>query len=135
MTLTSHPRSLARRRFGRARPAVVRAREQRSDAGRSTRSAAYGFRSASVAEESAADLRAGFGDLAEATGAKALARFERLRAGERGLRELLDSAGMYHTSVAAFVGSRILFALSGPALLFLCRSPAASISGCSSGAR
>lgn len=80
---------------------------------------AYGFNSAAAAEESDADLRASFGDLAEATGAKALARFERLRAGERGLRELLDSAGMYGTSVARFVGSRILFALSGPALLFL----------------
>lgn len=79
---------------------------------------AYGFRSEAVAEESV-DLRASFGDLAEATGEKALARFDRLRAGERGLRELLNSAGMYGTSVAAFVGSRILFALLGPALLFL----------------
>ncbi|MGH3079950.1 MAG: type II secretion system F family protein, partial [Gaiellaceae bacterium] len=79
---------------------------------------AYGFNSAAVVEESA-DLRASFGDLAEATGEKALARFERLRSGERGLRELLDSAGMYGTSVARFVGSRILYALSGPALLFL----------------
>ena len=68
---------------------------------------AYGFHSAAVAEESA-DLRASFGDLAEATGEKALARFDRLRSGERGLRELLDSAGMYGTSVARFVGSRIL---------------------------
>ena len=80
---------------------------------------AYGFHSAAVAEESADDLRTSFGDLAEATGAKALARFDRLRAGERGLRELLDSAGMYGTSVAAFVGRRILGALLGPALLFL----------------
>jgi tight adherence protein C len=79
---------------------------------------AYGFNSAAVAKESA-DLRASFGDLAEATGKKALARFERLRSGERGLRELLDSAGMYRTSVASFVGSRILAALLGPALLFL----------------
>jgi tight adherence protein C len=79
---------------------------------------AYGFRSEAVAEESV-DLRASFGDLAEATGEKALARFDRLRAGERGLRELLNSAGMYGTSVAAFVGTRILGALLGPALLFL----------------
>lgn len=79
---------------------------------------AYGFHSEAVAEESV-DLRTSFGDLAEATGAKALARFDRLRAGERGLRELLDSAGMYGTSVAAFVGRRILGALLGPALLFL----------------
>jgi tight adherence protein C len=80
---------------------------------------AYGFHSAAVAEESAADLRASFADLAEATGKKALARFDRLRSGERGLRELLDSAGMYRTSVARFVGTRILGALLGPALLFL----------------
>jgi tight adherence protein C len=80
---------------------------------------AYGFNSAAIAEESTADLRASFDELAEATGKKALARFDRLRSGERGLRELLDSAGMYQTSVARFVGSRILAALSGPALLFL----------------
>jgi tight adherence protein C len=79
---------------------------------------AYGFHSEAVAEEPV-DLRASFGDLAEATGEKALARFDRLRAGERGLRELLDSAGMYRTSVAAFVGRRILCALLGPALLLL----------------
>jgi len=81
--------------------------------------AVYGFRpAASVAEESP-DLRTAFGELAEATGEKALARFDGLRAGERGLRELLTSAGMYGTSVASFVGSRILAALLGPALLFL----------------
>jgi tight adherence protein C len=79
---------------------------------------AYGFHSQAVAEESV-DLGATFGDLAEATGEKALARFDRLRAGERGLRELLDSAGMYSTTVAAFVGRRILCALLGPALLLL----------------
>jgi tight adherence protein C len=79
---------------------------------------AYGFHSQAVAEESV-DLGATFGDLAEATGEKALARFDRLRAGERGLRELLNSAGMYSTTVAAFVGRRILCALLGPALLLL----------------
>ena len=79
---------------------------------------AYGFHSEAAAEESV-DLGASFGALAEATGEKALARFDRLRAGERGLRELLDSAGMYGTSVATFVGWRILGALLGPALLFL----------------
>jgi tight adherence protein C len=79
---------------------------------------AYGFHSEAVAAESA-DLRASFGDFAEAAGEKALARFDRLRAGERGLRELLNSAGMYRTSVATFVGSRILVGLLGPALLFL----------------
>jgi len=78
---------------------------------------AYGFHSAVVAES--ADVRATFGDLAEATGEKALAHLDRLRAGERGLRELLNSAGMYGTSVASFVGLRILGALLGPALLFV----------------
>jgi tight adherence protein C len=79
--------------------------------------AVYGFGSRKPADESA-DLRATFGDLATATGEKALARFDSLRAGERGLRELLNSAGMYDTSVATFLGTRILAALSGPALLF-----------------
>jgi tight adherence protein C len=78
--------------------------------------AAYGFGSAAAVEESA-DLRATFGNLAAATGEKALTRFDALRARERGLRELLNSAGMYETSVASFVGSRVLAALSGPALL------------------
>jgi tight adherence protein C len=80
--------------------------------------AVYGFGSAAAVKESA-DLRATFGDIATATGEKALARFDALRAGERGLRELLNSAGMYETSVATFVGSRILAASMGPALLFL----------------
>jgi tight adherence protein C len=80
--------------------------------------AVYGFGSRQAVEESA-DLRASFGDLASATGEKALARFERLRAGEAGLRELLNSAGMYTTSVASFVGTRILATMAGPALLFL----------------
>jgi tight adherence protein C len=83
-----------------------------------TQIGAYGFHSEAAIEESA-DLRAGLAVFAEATGEKALARFDRLRSGERGLRELLNSAGMYGTSVAAFVGSRILAALVGPTLLFL----------------
>ena len=80
--------------------------------------AAYGFHSNAVVEESA-DLRATLGELAAATGEKALARFDGLREGESRLRELLNSAGMYTTSVASFVGSRIFAALLGPALLFL----------------
>lgn len=79
---------------------------------------AYGFRSAPVAEE-AVDFRSTFAEVAAATGEKALARFDGLRAGEKGLRELLNSAGMYQTSVASFVGSRILATGTGPALLFL----------------
>ena len=80
--------------------------------------AAYGFNSAAIEQESV-DLRATLGDLKEATGEKALARFDRLRAGERSLRDLLNSAGMYGTSVASFLGSRILGALVGPALVVL----------------
>jgi tight adherence protein C len=80
--------------------------------------AVYGFGSAAVPEDSS-DLRETLGGLAAATGEKALARFERLQAGERGLRDLLSSAGMYRTSVASFVGLRILAALTGPALLVL----------------
>lgn len=80
--------------------------------------AAYGFRSAPPAA-TPADLRSAFEELATAAGEHALARFDRLRTGERGLRELLASAGMYQTSVASFVGTRILGALLGPALLFL----------------
>jgi len=81
--------------------------------------AVYGFQSAEPAAEESADLRAAIEELATATGEQALARFDSLRAGERGLRELLASAGMYRTSVASFVGSRVLAALLGPALLLL----------------
>jgi tight adherence protein C len=101
--------ALALRSFAFARTERRRALDQIS---------VYGFGSAAKAEESA-DLRATFGEVATATGEKALARFDSLRAGERGLRELLNSAGMYTTSVASFLGTRILAALLGPALLFL----------------
>ena len=80
----------------------------------------YGFRSDVPAEnEESPDLRTAFGGLATATGERALARFDRLRAGEGNLRKLLNSAGMYQTSVASFVGSRILTTLFGPALIVL----------------
>ena len=54
-----------------------------------------------------------------ATGERALARFEGFQAAEKGLRDLLNSAGMYQTSVASLIGTRILAAATGPALLFL----------------
>ena len=79
---------------------------------------AYGFHSEAVDEERF-NLRESLGDLAEVTGETALAHVARLQAGERGLRELLNSAGMYRTSVASFVGWRLLGAMLGPALLFL----------------
>jgi tight adherence protein C len=81
--------------------------------------AVYGFRSTAPAVEEPGDLRSAFGELATATGEKALARFDGLRQNERGLRELLNSAGMYGTSVASFVGSRILSAAMGPGMLAL----------------
>ena len=81
--------------------------------------AVYGFRSAAPAVDEATDARSAFDELATATGEMALARFDGLRERERGLRELLNSAGMYGTSVASFTGSRVLAALSGPGLLFL----------------
>jgi tight adherence protein C len=81
--------------------------------------AVYGFRSAAPAAADADEGRSALEELATAAGEKALARFDGLRAGEKGLRELLNSAGMYHTSVASFVGSRILATAVGPALLFL----------------
>jgi tight adherence protein C len=81
--------------------------------------AVYGFHSTTPVAEEPVDLRRAFAELAAATGEKALARFDGLRAGERRLRELLNSAGMYQTSVASFVGARILAALAGPMLLFV----------------
>ena len=81
--------------------------------------AVYGFRSKTTAAEQDADGRKTLEELATATGERALARFEGLQAAEKGYRELLNSAGMYHTSVAFFVGTRILGAAAGPALLFL----------------
>jgi tight adherence protein C len=81
--------------------------------------AAYGFSSAVPVEEDSPHLRETFGKLTAATGEKALARFERLKAHEQDLRQLLTSAGMYGTSVASFVGLRILTTLLGPGLLFL----------------
>lgn len=81
--------------------------------------AAYGFSSQAPVADEPTDLRAAVGELALRTGKTALARSERLRADERGLRELLTSAGMYTTPVAAFVGSRFLAAGSGLAVLVL----------------
>jgi pilus assembly protein TadC len=81
--------------------------------------AVYGFRSAAPAHDESADLRTTIDEFAEVTGEKALAHFDGLRAGEPGLRELLNSAGMYRTSAASFIGWRIIAALMGPVLVFL----------------
>lgn len=81
--------------------------------------AAYGFRSTVSVEERPADVRSALEGLATATGERALARFDGLRASEKGVRELLNSAGMYQTSVASFVGKRILAAVAGLSVLIL----------------
>ena len=82
--------------------------------------AAYGFRTAEpLDDEEATHLRENLAKLAAATGERALTRFERLQSREQDLRRLLTSAGMYGTSVASFVGLRILAALVGPALILL----------------
>jgi tight adherence protein C len=75
--------------------------------------AAYGFRSEAAATTEATDFRSVFGDLATKTGERALARFDGLKAGEGATRRLLTSAGMYQTSVASFVGTRVLGACAG----------------------
>jgi tight adherence protein C len=79
----------------------------------------YGFRSTATVVQEPADMRTALEELAVATGEKALARFDSLRASERSLRDLLNSAGMYQTSVAKFVGTRILTTVLCPALLLL----------------
>ena len=70
--------------------------------------AVYGFRGTAPAAQDAHDVRGTLEELASATGERALARVEGLRKSEKGLRELLNSAGMYRTTVASFVGARIL---------------------------
>ncbi len=82
--------------------------------------AVYGFRSAEPVVATPTDLRTVFGGIAATTGEKALGRFEGLRSGEGALRKLLTSAGMYQTSVASFVGARILATMVGPTIFVLC---------------
>ena len=75
--------------------------------------AVYGFRGAAPATTEARDVRGALDELAASTGERALARVEGLRKSEKRLRELLNSAGMYHTSVASFVGTRVLAVSAG----------------------
>src|SRR5688572_14186023 len=75
--------------------------------------AAYGFGSETPTSSESADLRSVFGDLATRAGERALARFDSLKSAESGLRKLLTTAGMYQTSVASFIGVRVLAAVSG----------------------
>jgi tight adherence protein C len=110
ISLTALSGVLVLRSFGLAQGGRRRSLEQ---------IAAYGFHSEAAAGDEPTDLRTAMGDLATKAGETALARFQRLRAGERGLRDLLTSAGMYSTPVAAFVGSRVLLSMSGLAILVL----------------
>lgn len=80
---------------------------------------AYGFRPDTAVSPETADLRTVVSELAEETGTRALERFDGLKQGEARLRQLLTSAGMYQTSVATFVGVRVLAAACGPVLLGL----------------
>jgi tight adherence protein C len=81
--------------------------------------AVYGFRASTPVAREDADVRSTLEELATATGEKALARFAGLRSAEKSVRALLNSAGMYQTSVALFVGTRILAVSIGPALMLL----------------
>ena len=80
---------------------------------------AYGFRASTPGAEGSVDVGGALDDLASAAGERALARFAGLRASETRLRALLNSAGMYRTSVASFVGKRILAVSGGLSMLTL----------------
>ena len=69
---------------------------------------AYGFRSAAPAAKNPRDLRSLAHATASVAGGVVLAHFGEER--ERHYRRQLDSAGMYRTSVSAFLGYRVLAA-------------------------
>ena len=113
MTLILHHRSLARRRLRRARPAVVRARE-RGPAADARPDRGLRLPLVGAGRGRPADVRSALEELATATGERRSRASTGLRAAEKGMRELLNSAGMYQTSVASFVGTRILAVVVGP---------------------
>jgi tight adherence protein C len=69
---------------------------------------AYGFASPAPAVKPSRDLRSAVHAVAAAAGGTLLALLSDER--ERGLRRQLDSAGLYRTSVASFLGYRVLAA-------------------------
>jgi tight adherence protein C len=71
---------------------------------------AYGFHSSAPETAPSRDLRHLVHAAASAAGARLVARLEGQR--ERRLRRQLDSAGLYRTSVATFLGYRVLAAAS-----------------------
>ena len=74
---------------------------------------AYGFSSSAPAAAPSRDLRGLVDAAASATGERLVARLEGQRA--RRLRRQLDTAGLYRTSVATFLGYRVLLA-AAPAI-------------------
>jgi tight adherence protein C len=78
--------------------------------------AAYGFKSEAPEAMPSIALRAAFDGAASAVGGRWVNRLDEAR--QRQLRRQLDAAGLYRTSVEAFLGYR-LFAAAGPAFLIL----------------
>jgi tight adherence protein C len=75
---------------------------------------AYGFRSAAPQTAPARDLGVVVGAAASTIGSRWLARLDDDQ--QRPLRRQLDAAGLYHTSMEAFLGYRV-FAVAAPAAL------------------
>jgi tight adherence protein C len=78
---------------------------------------AYGFRSSAPKAEAPRELRGLVNTAATAAGGRLVARLEGDR--ERRLRRQLDSAGLYQTSVATFLGYRVLAVAAPIGLLVL----------------
>jgi tight adherence protein C len=79
---------------------------------------AYGFHSQVPGADPSRDLRSVVQSAASLAGEKVLARLDGRR--ERGIRRQLDSAGLYRTSVATFLGYRFLgAAVPSVGILFL----------------
>jgi tight adherence protein C len=77
---------------------------------------AYGFRSGAPKVAPARDLRVVVRATASTIGSRWLGRLDEVQ--QRHLRRQLDAAGLYHTSMEAFLGYRV-FAVAGPAVLIL----------------
>ena len=77
----------------------------------------YGFRSATHAVERTRSFRDVVHALADAAGARAVARLGSER--ERQVRSDLDAAGLYRTAAARFVGYRVLAAVAAGAFVAL----------------
>lgn len=87
---------------------------------------AYGFHSAAPAAKAPRDMRSALHATASAAGTMMLARLGDER--ERRLRRQLDSAGLYRTSVAAYLGYRVLGAVVPPGGILFLSSASGSVS-------